>query len=464
MNAWYDNAVFYHIYPFGELKDRNAVMRLDDMTRSLVPYLHDMGFTAVYLGPVWKSSSHGYDTIDYLMVDERLGTNDDLYLFVKACHDCGIRVILDAVFNHVGPEFSGYRDVVEKKESSPYWQWFRSVRRHRQTVVDTMLSWFGCPIPPEVDVGRWPGSMDLFELNLNSSEVVEYLYDVVCKWMDWFHVDGLRLDVADRLPIGFLQGLRKVTSEKNKEFYLVGELTAPGVDYRERCGEGKCDGALNYRAMGAIVESLQEQTLRHYATCMDYEFGNDGRYQGLSLYGFLENHDTDRVASRLSRLDLHLAYALMFVSPGAPSVFYGGEWGVQGRNRDRSALRVYPCVDLANGNIPTASEKNIAEDVRRLIKCRAENPELRSPSFRALEIEGEGDFCPGKDIMAFRRSENILCVASRMDKTCDCVIHGCSDGVYKDVLNTDTAEMTTQDGNLSVKALPGWVRVLRKIA
>lgn len=460
--AWYHNAVFYHIYPFGELKDRNTVMRLSDLTETVVPYLRDSGFTAVYLGPVWKSLNHGYETIDYLEVDPRLGNNDDLYRFVETCHRNEIKVILETVFNHVGKDSPWSRDVFEKGRGSRYFSWFRSVRVN-DGLVDSLLGRFGVRLRPPVAIGHWPGSAgELLELNLDPQEVKSYLYGIVTKWIDWFHIDGLRMDCADSLPIAFLEGLRQVTAAKKSEFYIFGELTADGVDYRERCGEGRCDGALNYRAMGGTIEALQGQNLGIWADGQEFDFGAEGRYRHLALYNFLENQDNDRVACRISKADLPLAYALMFASPGAPSVFCAGEWGVGGWVKDRSTMRVHSGSDLARGNVAEEADRKLQADIVRLISCRRENVELAERDFVKMHLEcSEG--VPDRDVVAFSRTSRIVCLASRLERPCDCTVHGCEDGRYRDVLNGPGEEIVVENGVLKASALPKWVRVMRRV-
>ena len=87
-----------------------TVHRLRKLTEEWLPYLKENGFGAVYIGPLFESVSHGYDTTDYKQVDRRLGDNEDFRKFVKAAHDLGIRVVVDGVFNHTGREFFAFRD------------------------------------------------------------------------------------------------------------------------------------------------------------------------------------------------------------------------------------------------------------------------------------------------------------------------------------------------------------------
>ena len=112
-HAWYNEAVFYHIYPLGltGAPKQNDYGEPTHRLRELfawIPHIKDLGCTAIYIGPLFESVGHGYETTDYRTVDSRLGDNDDLKEFVRLCHECGIRVILDAVFNHTGRDFFAF--------------------------------------------------------------------------------------------------------------------------------------------------------------------------------------------------------------------------------------------------------------------------------------------------------------------------------------------------------------------
>ncbi|MBQ4313689.1 MAG: maltodextrin glucosidase, partial [Clostridia bacterium] len=166
---WYRDAVIYHIYPLGMTgapeynpfsgQAVNRIAAIAEMTE----HIADMGFDAVYFGPVFSSTKHGYDTADYRIIDERLGTNDDFAALCRGLHDKGIRVILDGVFNHVGRDFFAFRDVREKRENSPYRDWFNINFGGDSCYGDGF--WYE----------GWEGHFELVKLNLDNSAVVEYL-------------------------------------------------------------------------------------------------------------------------------------------------------------------------------------------------------------------------------------------------------------------------------------------------
>lgn len=132
MSKWYEEAVFYHMYPLGlanaPLKNEEEIVvhRFEEI-KKWIPHLIDLGFTAVYIGPLFESSTHGYDTKDYKTVDRRLGDNEDFKGFVEECHKAGIHVVVDGVFNHTGREFFAFEDIKKNRENSPYKDWYKGI-------------------------------------------------------------------------------------------------------------------------------------------------------------------------------------------------------------------------------------------------------------------------------------------------------------------------------------------------
>ena len=166
MGKWYEEAVFYHIYPLGLLgaprrnEGGETVHRLRTLTEEWIPWLSEMGFDAVYIGPLFESVTHGYDTTDYKQVDRRLGDNEDFKAFVEKAHEAGIRVVVDGVFNHTGREFFAFRDIQEKKWDSPYKNWYKGVNFGGNNPYNDGFcyeSWRGCT--ELVNLNPWEGEL-----------------------------------------------------------------------------------------------------------------------------------------------------------------------------------------------------------------------------------------------------------------------------------------------------------------
>ena len=334
---WYNESIIYQIYPFGFCgapRQNDGVLtprirRVADITDHLVK----LGVTAVYFCPVFESSAHGYDTADFSKIDVRLGSNEDFKFVCDTLHRHGIRVILDGVFNHVGRDFFAFRDVWEKKWDSPYKDWFH-------------LSFDGnSPYNDGFWYEGWEGHYELVKLNLDNPAVKSYLLERVGEWMDYFGIDGLRLDVAYMLNRRFMRELSAFCTAKRPDFFLAGEMIHG--NYRDIVCDGMLHSATNYECYKGIYSSLNTMNLFEIGFSLKNRFGSEDwcMYRGLQLIGFVDNHDVTRLASALTNQN-HLipAYGLLFGMPGIPCLYYGSEWGMEGKKEDGDdALR--PAVD-----------------------------------------------------------------------------------------------------------------------
>lgn len=338
MVTWYEKAVFYHMYPLGMTgaplennPDTPVVHRFEELDK-WVPHMKDLGCTALYIGPLFESSSHGYDTRDYRLTDRRLGDNEDFIHFVKLCHQAGIRVVVDGVFNHTGREFFAFRDIQEKREHSPYCGWYRGVN-------------FGWDSPFHDGFGyeAWQGHYELPCLNLQNPEVKQYLFDVIRYWVDTFDIDGIRLDCANVMDFQFMKEMRTATVPMKNDFWLMGEVIHG--EYSRWVNDEMLHSVTNYELHKSLYSGLNDHNFFEIAH-------NVRRLQniGARLYTFLDNHDENRIASKLKeKAHLPLAWLLLYTLPGIPSVYYGDEWtmeGVRTRDSDR-ALR--PAISMENG-------------------------------------------------------------------------------------------------------------------
>lgn len=342
---WYDEAVFYQIYPLGFCgaldAPRDGQNRIGKV-KEWIPHLQKLGVTAVLFNPVFASDFHGYDTEDLLRLDSRLGTDDDFASVCSALHEAGMRVILDGVFNHVGRNFPAFRDVREHREQSRYASWFHIDFGGNTGYGDGF--WYE----------PWEGHYELVKLNLDNPEVRNYLYSCVGKWMDRFGIDGLRLDVAYLLPDFFLSELRDFCLARKSDFFLVGEIL--GGDYNRLLNI--LPSCTNYECRKGLYSSFQSMNLFEIGYSLNRQFGNDPwtLYRGRHLLTFADNHDVDRAASLLTdKRQLTPLYGLMFGMPGIPCLYYGSEWGAEGTKHDGSDLDLRPSFDSPEWNDLTSA-------------------------------------------------------------------------------------------------------------
>jgi len=380
MLDWPKDSVLYHIYPLGlcgapQQNDFRspAVNRLDTI-HSWLDHIQALGANALYLGPVFESSSHGYDTADYYHVDRRLGTNDDLQALSEEIHRRGMRLILDGIFHHVGRDFWAFHDLRRHGQDSPYKDWFQNLRFGESSP-------FGDPFAYE----GWDGHLDLVKLNLGHPAVREHLFGAVRMWMDEFGIDGLRLDAADAIDLDFLQDLAAFSKGLRSDFWLMGEVVHG--DYRRWANAETLDSVTNYEAYKGLYSSLNDRNYFEIAYALQRQFGPEGIYRDLSLYSFADNHDVKRVASSLKDpADLFPLHFLLFTMPGVPSIYYGSEFGLQGRKNAHDDWPLRPALDLDRLQ-RESPQPDLVPAIRRLARLRHESPALRQGSYRQVHVD-----------------------------------------------------------------------------
>ena len=375
MHSWTENAFFYHIYPLGYCgalgSDPSRGGRLDEITRRL-DSIAALGVNALYLGPLFESVDHGYDTVDYRRVDRRLGTNADLTRLCSEARARGMRVILDGVFNHVGREHPWFKDLRERGQASA------SVRRFRQ-VDFSKRSALGDPFSYEC----WSGCPDLPRLDLSDAEVRRELVGAAVSWIDDYGIDGLRLDAADCLDLDFIRELSAACKARKPDFWLMGEVIHG--DYRTWAGPGLLDAVTNYECWKGLWSSLADANYFEMAYALNRQSGQAGIYRDVGLYNFAENHDVDRVASQLPEAGLlYPLYALLFTMPGIPSLYYGSERGLRAKRSPSSDRLLRPSI--AEIESAPAPEPDLADAIRRLASLRARLPALRGTGYRELHV------------------------------------------------------------------------------
>jgi cyclomaltodextrinase len=447
---WAADAIFYHIYPLGFCGapacnnfTSPPVDRLQKV-RDWLPHLQGLGVNALYLGPLFESTAHGYDTADYYWVDRRLGDTAALARLSADLHQRGMRLILDGVFNHVGRDFWAFRDVQHNREASPYRDWFSGLRFDGRSP-------YGDPFTYE----PWNGHYDLVRLNLAHTAVREHLFEAIRSWVRDFDIDGLRLDVADCLDFDFLHALHDFCSTLKPDFWLMGEVVHG--DYRRWVNPQTLDSVTNYEAYKGLYSSLAEKNYFEVAYALNRQFGPGGLYAGLPLYNFADNHDVDRVASKLvDPAHLYPLYLLLFTMPGVPSIYYGSEWGLEGQRTAHSDSALRPCLDLAEMQCTTAHPR-LADDLARLAALRQSLPALRYGNYTQLNVASQQ--------FAFSRATQeqtvvVLLNASNTPVPLEVAVPA-EYNLAVDMLNQDEC-FSIQNGRLRVEAVPaGWGRVLR---
>jgi cyclomaltodextrinase len=348
MREWIEHVIWWHVYPLGFVgadttgADRTPTHEL----RRLENWLDDvveMGANGLALGPIFASSTHGYDTIDYFRVDERLGDDGDFSSLVDAAHSRGIRVLLDGVFNHVGREFE-----------------------------DTSLV---------REDGVFEGHDALVELDHDDPAVADLVARVMIHWLDQ-GADGWRLDAAYAVPPAFWARVLPRVREAHPDAYIVGEVLHG--DYAQIVTESGMDAVTQYELWQASWHSIADLNFFE----LDWTLSRHNEFLDTFVpYTFAGNHDVSRLATRIPD-ERHRAHAvvLLFLLGGTPSVYAGDERGFEAVKEERfggdDAIRPeFPAspADLRGGDDVLALH-------RELIGVRRRHPWLHGARSRTLSL------------------------------------------------------------------------------
>lgn len=333
--AWYDEAVFYHIYPLGlaGAPKQNDYGEPVHRLNTLIPWvdhIKEIGGTALYIGPLFESVGHGYETTDYKKLDSRLGTNEDLKAFVAYCHEQGMRVIFDGVFNHTGRDFFAFKDIQANRENSQYRDWYCNVNFWGNNEYNDGFSY-----------DNWGGYNLLVKLNQKNPAVVDYICDVIRFWVSEFDVDGIRLDAADVLDFDFMKALRRTANEVKPDFWLMGEVIHG--DYSRWVNGETLHSVTNYTLHKALYSGHNDHNYFEIAHTVR-RLQNMGT---LKLYNFVDNHDVERIYTKLNN-KAHFApvHVLLYTLPGVPSIYYGSEFGIEGKKERGSDDSLRPALNI----------------------------------------------------------------------------------------------------------------------
>ena len=451
MTHWAHDAVFYHIYPLGlcGAPQHNdfcspARPRLDQL-HDWIDHIRALGANALYLGPVFESSTHGYDTADYYHVDRRLGNNAALSRLTAALHERDMRIVFDAVFNHVGRDFWAFHDLRQHGPHSPYCGWFQGLEFGRSSPYGDPFAYEG-----------WHGHYDLVKLELRNPAVREHIFGAVETWIRTFGIDGLRLDAADCMDLEFLRDLSAFCRRLCPDFWLVGEVIHG--DYRNWANGQTLDSVTNYECYKGLYSSHNDRNYHEIAYALNRQFGAGGLYKHLPLYAFADNHDVSRIASALNRAaHLYPLYSLLFTMPGVPSVYYGSEWGIDGIKARGSDWSLRPHLDLGQAQRQRANH-DLARAVGRLARVRLGSQALRHGDYQQLEVRPEQ--------IAFARQSSGECVIVAVNAADEpaCLeldVPSCREGTLVDLLNPGDA-FPVRDGRARIDAVwPCWARIMR---
>ncbi|WP_432452568.1 alpha-amylase family glycosyl hydrolase [Agarivorans sp. QJM3NY_29] len=381
-HAWYEESVFYHIYPLGfcgapehndyHSQNKERLFKICEW----IPHMKALGINTVYLGPIFESESHGYDTVNYFELDRRLGTNETLKQLIKHLHQHDIRVVLDGVFNHVSRDFFAFQDLQQHQQHSIFTEWFCEINFQQRSPFGDPFSYEG-----------WNDHFNLVKLNVTNPQVEEHLFKAVRLWIEEFEIDGLRLDVADVLNKQFMKRLASYTKKIKKDFWLMGEVIHG--DYTQWANPDMLHATTNYECYKGLYSSHNDHNYFEIAYSLNRLFNQEhGIYRGLYLYNFADNHDVNRVASTLhDPAHLYPLYILLFTIPGVPSLYYGSEWGLEGERQHNSDHNLRPELQLES--MGTQKHADLRAAIIHISYLRQQSPALQHGTYQQLFVASE---------------------------------------------------------------------------
>ena len=289
---------------------RGVIKRLD--------YLKDLGISGIYMTPIFLSeSNHKYDIIDYKMIDPQFGNTQDLVELVEEAHKRGIKVVLDAVFNHCSNKMEQFQDVVRNGRNSKYYSWF-IIDGDKANIKNRNYECFAyCESMPK--------------LNTANPDVQSFLLDIATYWIDVADIDGWRLDVADEVSHDFWRIFRKTVKSKKSSAVIIGENWHDA--YPSLQGEQQ-DSIMNYAYTKVCLDYFarkrcnETQTVQHLNGLLMRNM-KQVNYMMLNL---LDSHDTERFFTLIGKdkKKLETAIALTMFMPGTPCLYYGTEHAMEG--------------------------------------------------------------------------------------------------------------------------------------
>lgn len=403
-------------------------------------HLSELGVNAVYLTPIFQSpSNHKYDTVDYRKIDPQLGDKKLLKQLTDECHKRGIRVVLDAVFNHASEDFPPFRDVREKGEQSEFKDWFH-LNAFPVEIKDGV---------PNYDTFGFYGHMP--KLNTANPNLKRYLLDTAVTWMKDTGIDGWRLDVANEVDHHFWRDFRTAVKTANPEAFIVGEVWSDSM--RWLLGD-QFDSVMNYPFTQLALSFFADRAVSpaRFAEEMNRLLMRYPQQTNESLFNLLSSHDLPRALTRCGgdTARFKLAVVYMLTTMGVPCIYYGDEIGLEGG--DDPDCRKCMVWEKEKQN------RELFDFFKLLIALRKERPALRSGRFRMLKASGDDGS------LIYERldgKEHFTIWMNNSDQPLT-LSHPMQSGGWRDALSGSAAEV--RDGLLEVKLDPSGYRILwRKI-
>lgn len=407
--AWVKDTVWYQIFPeryangnperktntnevWGDIPKPDSFFGGDfEGIIQHLDYLVELGISGIYMTPIFESpTNHKYDTTDYMKIDPQFGDQETFRQLVEACHARGIRVMLDAVFNHSGYGFGPFQDVVKHGRKSRYADWFH-------------ITSFGDEEGDSLAYESFAFTDNMPKLRTSHPEVKEYLLGVATYWIKEFDIDGWRLDVANEVDHKFWREFRNAVRAVKNDVYIIAEVWNDAMPWLQ--GD-QFDSVMNYPFTEAVIDFVAKEKISatRFANLLVSHLQLYPENVSEVMFNLLGSHDTARILTQCGddSSRLKLAYLLLFAYPGSPCIYYGDEVGLTGDGDDFAYYR--RCMEWD----PKKQNQDLLGFVKRLIGIRKSQPALTGNS--RLEMRYTDD-ATGVVVFARRSGDQEIIVA-----------------------------------------------------
>lgn len=348
-------------------------------------YIKKSGFNGIYLNPIFDSpSSHKYDTTDYFKVDSDLGTNCLLGHLVEEAHKRGIRVMLDAVFNHCGYYHPYWQDVLKNGIQSQYYDCFYILDPDKPIISGEIMN--GIPgecAKEELNFRTFAYTQVMPKWNTKNPIVRQYLLEVAAYWIENYHIDGWRLDVSNEVSHDFWREFRKTVKSINPDTYILGETW--DNSYPWLMGD-QFDAVMNYEFSVPVWNFFRDKKVngvKYSGEAFRQKIGKllteYPKHVTTNLFNLLDSHDTERILNTVGNQTdkVKLAYLFLLTFPGTPCIYYGSEMGMVGGEHSNRQCMIWD---------KKMQDSDLYEFIQRLIELRRRTESFRSTELTFLDV------------------------------------------------------------------------------
>jgi cyclomaltodextrinase / maltogenic alpha-amylase / neopullulanase len=391
--SWVKNTIWYQIFldrfasfnkvsplQWGKLPVKNDEFYGGDLLGVIekLPYLKELGVSGIYFTPIFKApTAHKYDTEDYFLIDPQFGTNEDFKKLVQIAHLLGIKVMLDGVFNHSGFNHPFFQDVIKNGENSMYKDCFFI---DKFPVINFPLNSKGKPTNYygiELNLKTFAFTPHMPKWNTSNPITQKHLLDSIQFWIEKYDIDGWRLDVSNEISHDFLREIKKVSRKAKKDTFILGENWDSSYPWLH--GD-QLDSVMNYDLSYPLWKYLEHKIdLSTFKSLVSTYLATTPKNVMENMFNLVGSHDTIRIKRRLEddSRRVKLAYLFMFLSAGAPNIYYGDEVGMTGEH------------DPDNRRCMIWDEKNQDSDfllfTKKLIQIRKDHPSCTTYDYHFID-------------------------------------------------------------------------------